>query len=46
VVDMDPGIGFKRWLEALPASAEALRKRGKVGDEDIADMLECKYVLI
>jgi hypothetical protein len=41
----DPaGLGFTMWTEALPASARALRARKRAGDEDMADILECKYV--
>ena len=43
---MDVGLPFKMWIDALPVCAKAIRQRGREGEEDIADMLDMKYLII
>ena len=43
---IDGGLPFKRWTDALPHCATALRARGSRDDLDAADVLELKYFII
>jgi hypothetical protein len=40
----DMGLGFIRWTDALPLCANKLRENGNAREQDMADVLQCKYV--
>ncbi|KAF8067865.1 hypothetical protein FPV67DRAFT_1562105 [Lyophyllum atratum] len=40
---MDIGLPFKRWIDALPLCARAIRARGNAKEADFADILDIKY---
>ncbi|EGO29215.1 hypothetical protein SERLADRAFT_359379 [Serpula lacrymans var. lacrymans S7.9] len=44
--EMDLGLPFKRWADALPHCAKIIREKGCVGEEDLADMLDMKHFVI
>jgi len=44
--NMDVGLPFIWWDDALPFCAKAIREKGKVNEEDLADILDIKYHLI
>lgn len=41
----DVGLPFVRWLDALPLCANAIRKKGIKGEEDLADIIELKFLI-
>lgn len=43
---MDVGLPFKMWVDALPVCAKVVRERGKVGAEDLADILDMKFFVV
>ncbi|KAH7922905.1 hypothetical protein BV22DRAFT_1106350 [Leucogyrophana mollusca] len=42
----DLGLPFTRWTDALPHCADAIRAKGRLGGEDMADMLQMKFYII
>lgn len=42
----DLGLPFKLWGDALPHCAKAIRKRNKPSEEDIADILDIKHMIM
>jgi hypothetical protein len=43
--NMDIGLPFTWWDDALPFCANAIRERGKANEEDLADILDIKYFI-
>jgi hypothetical protein len=39
------GLPFELWSDALPHCADAIRKKKVAGEEDLADVLQCKRVI-
>ncbi len=44
--NIDFGLPFTMWTDALPHCARALRARGSPADLDVADVLDLKYYII
>ena len=44
-VNDSTGLPFQQWDDALPYCAEAIRKKGVKGEEDMADIIELKYLV-
>ena len=42
----DMGLPFKAWGDSLPHCAKAIRKHNKPGEEDLADILDIKYLIM
>lgn len=45
VENMDVGLPFTWWDDALPFCATAIREKGKANEEDLADILDIKYLV-
>ncbi|KAH9477960.1 hypothetical protein JR316_0010193 [Psilocybe cubensis] len=44
-VAADMGLPFTTWRESLHHTANAIRRQGNPGEEDLADILELKYLI-